>query len=57
MDHHKEMPNWLVFSVTNIPTSVIVLGKVCINFKRKPCFMFEMAQLAALFHYFDETFI
>lgn len=57
MDHHKEMPNWLVFSVTNIPTSVIILGKVCINFKRKPCFMFEMAQLAALFHYFDETFI
>lgn len=37
MDHHKEMPRCLVFSLTNIPTSVIILGKVCINFKRKPC--------------------
>lgn len=43
MGHHKEMPNLLAFSLTNIPTSVIVLGKVCINFKIKPCFMLEMA--------------
>jgi len=43
MDHHKEIPDWLAFCLTNVPTSIIILGKVFIHFKRKSCIMLEMA--------------